>query len=180
MQCIWQWLLRGVLAVSLVLCLAACVLWVWSYWRSGNIFWRHGLDSAWIGIERGHLQLGTVWNTSPSPAGLPHKFGAWSDEAFGPVDASYSMDTDYGIVTHWNRTGFVGYSIRQPNGSLEFSLAVPFGLVTALTALLPVGWAAGRWRLRRRRAKRDGFCVGCGYDLRASPQRCPECGRANV
>ena len=34
---------------------------------------------------------------------------------------------------------------------------------------------AGRHLLRRGRVER-GLCPACGYDLRASPERCPECG----
>ena len=51
---------------------------------------------------------------------------------------------------------------------------IPFYAPLILTALLPLAWLRGA-RLRRRRARR-GLCPCCGYDLRASPDRCPECG----
>ena len=44
--------------------------------------------------------------------------------------------------------------------------------------LLAVPAVAMLYRNRRTvRWAREGRCAGCGYDLRGSPLRCPECGR---
>jgi hypothetical protein len=46
------------------------------------------------------------------------------------------------------------------------------------TSVLPVGrlYVTLRRVGRRRMCERLGLCVACGYDLQATPERCPECG----
>jgi hypothetical protein len=58
-------------------------------------------------------------------------------------------------------------------------LKVPYWLIIALCGLLPAHSLLGvPAALRRRRRRLKGLCMHCGYDLRASEGRCPECGTA--
>ena len=65
------------------------------------------------------------------------------------------------------------------DGSMLWNLVVPYWMITSVALLLPAvrlkAWRRDR-RMRRRTAR--GLCPRCGYDLRATPQRCPECGVA--
>jgi hypothetical protein len=52
--------------------------------------------------------------------------------------------------------------------------------MTRVVAPVMVGALAGEILIamrRRRFSRRAGLCPQCGYDLRASTERCPECGR---
>jgi hypothetical protein len=56
--------------------------------------------------------------------------------------------------------------------------SAPCWLIAPAAAAWPLASIALllRRRIRRRRLAHTGLCKICGYDLRASPQRCPECG----
>jgi hypothetical protein len=56
----------------------------------------------------------------------------------------------------------------------SLALQVPFWAIAVLFGITPV--IAVRRALRRQRRARRGLCLRCGYDLRASLGRCPECG----
>jgi hypothetical protein len=118
---------------------------------------------------------------------IPAPTAAWPDQ---PYYLSFRNPTD------WRRLGVSGtrgradlvpsddpYIWKFPRtlGRADYwSVSVPYRVPFTATAVpagasLTIVWFRRRAR-RRRTAK--GLCPLCGYDLRASPSRCPECGSA--
>jgi hypothetical protein len=56
------------------------------------------------------------------------------------------------------------------------AISVPYWFPAALFAITPALWLKRELKWLRGRAV--GRCRACGYDMRATPDRCPECGRA--
>jgi len=57
-------------------------------------------------------------------------------------------------------------------------VVVPHLWLVALFAALPLTRLVRRRRTAR--ATRKAVCRVCGYDLRATPERCPECGQTTA
>jgi hypothetical protein len=66
------------------------------------------------------------------------------------------------------------------NPSRQHMLVAHHLFAFAVTALLPATWLTRRLLSRRRARRLAGLCPACGYDLRGSPGRCPECGTLSV
>lgn len=139
--------------VSLLLCVAICVIWVRSYSTNGAV---SKMDE--INIKLTDPRYWIMFY--PGKAVLCRQVGNdWPN----PLKEFHLLGIDFGGV--WGQ------------GSLLWNLSIPFWMLATLTLILPT-IRANIWRRHRRgiRRQRRGLCPKCGYDLRTSPDRCPECG----
>src|SRR5258707_9945880 len=168
-------------ALSLLLSLATCMLWVRSYGLSDQLAWGYrSVESAqgyvMLGISRYSGMKGGVRNDSQAvryARGPAHaKYPDWETSIFfleGPINHE-SGERNFS----WERGGFAWYENRERNGDLNAVGFAPFWCFAGATAVLPLGWTVALWS--RHRWRKAGICFYCGYDLRATPDRCPECG----
>ena len=144
--------------VSLVICVAALVIWPVGHWRRLYFKYCFGVTQIEIQTEAGTLAVGRY----EFPRAVPRGWGG----ATRDLDAdSPSGPFDFGRL-HKDRL--------RPDDNLYDCVWCPNWFVVALFGVMPTVWFV---RFRRRRARLlKGRCIGCGYDLRATPGRCPECG----
>jgi len=162
--------------VSLLLFVVAMTLWVRSYYRKDDILFPHPSGSNWAYVLKtypGTLDLGTLqmWD---APLDAPH----WKTEKVDALEMRLSRYWDSEHLTFgfaYIRTGFIG---RTGSNTKYFGqwreLFASFWNFCVLTTIAPGIFV---WQATRKAKRRgSGFCSICGYDLRATPDRCPECG----
>ena len=82
------------------------------------------------------------------------------------------------VLSGWDWHGFA-YAYFRSGPTTYRQAALPLGLLVPLAVAAPlVGWftALAVDDRRRRQQAVHPTCIRCGYDLRATPDRCPECG----
>lgn len=104
--------------------------------------------------------------------------GAEYGEFLGAASLLEALRGGSALTRQTSTSGFAGIEFyRDASPTSEYrAVVVPVVYPLVLAALLPCAMLAAWLRRRRRAAK--GHCQECGYDLRASPDRCPECGTA--
>lgn len=176
-------LVAGAALVSAVVWVGTIVLWQWS-WSTETVGWSAGrgtLDT--VEIEQGRLVFYRVGNWRGE---MPWGIASFSDEhprADVPrvalaIPGAWASRSGLGIVRILKGTGYVW--IEHNASPPEPMRCVTVGLSALPMAFLVVPLVClGRWVHVRRVIRwriENRCCAGCGYDLRATPVRCPECG----
>src|ERR1044071_134887 len=122
-----------------------------------------------VGIRssRGHVTIGKGEFSSLLFGSTPVREGfMWRREKLA------AQQSNQGVV--WEFAGFRYAKMEHPLIKM-WSFAIPYWSLVGVAGI-PVGWEVVR-RVRVARRGVGKFCPKCGYDLRATVGRCPECGR---
>lgn len=199
MKRLLRWFFNSVAGFSLALCVATLGLWARSYRVS---------DAAWAGYWNYRPHPGYPAYRDGDMLVMLHRRGSWTvsfvarqcvagpgfdrvgpgplQERFilsHPGDSQWSHEENIAWGTSKGPAASVaGFRFNVERTARGFvrakAAAFPDAAVMGVTALLPICWRIAA--KRRRRRLMSGHCAACGYDLRATPDRCPECGNVPV
>jgi hypothetical protein len=167
--------------LSLALLIGCAALWVRSVEGSDSLTYRGGGGTIRRVMTVPHV---LAYQSFPVPQSFLERV------VVRVPDGWYTRSTPWGKNSYQLTAGGIAVhvtEINQPpsldNLGLGFGwsdrggerlVTIPFWSLAVAFSILPVVWL--RRACRDRVQQREGLCSKCGYDLRATPGRCPECG----
>ena len=110
-----------------------------------------------------------AWEAHTYDQGMVRVTAPWVRHGFGVAWESQRVDTS-------KLPSYRGPA-RTPYTNRYLRIAFPHWLVILTAAAMPA-YRARLYLRTRRRAAQNECCTTCGYDLRATPDRCPEGGKS--
>jgi hypothetical protein len=168
--------------LSAILLAAVVVPWARSYFVGDRLFYHYSWDEAvgtcWsqhsVQLGSGSVGYNLVFQSGPHLGQVSKSIPPFKHESRA-AETPYFHFRDKDVLHFGFKIDhFVHARPGQRPSSEGYLVIVPFWSVALLCLVMPAAWYYGRRKRLAREAA--GHCARCGYDLRASPDRCPECG----
>lgn len=178
MRHLGRYIFNGVTLLSLLVCVAAVFIWIRGV-RRADVFqqgrngyhWSAQLASGKAVVQRerdpAFPNTPVRWYSHKRQRGEDPVLQVW----IGPP-RQIVVDRDKRLPGLWFRSLQTSYWLGATTHTSE--ITVSYWLIVLVTLILPVS------RVCFRKRTVPGHCRQCGYDLRATPKRCPECGHVPV
>ncbi|HET6251043.1 MAG TPA: hypothetical protein VFE47_25370 [Tepidisphaeraceae bacterium] len=175
--------------LSLALCLGMSGLWIFSYHFCEGIDFNRYVANQDPQNAAGYPIMQDVEGVLLVGKGLVfiHYFYIYGPGAMIPLDPAVTAPHPGWAAVYWEgdrawmNNSWIWLSPRgfqcneYRNGGLsEVFAGLPVGFICGILAILPT--ILFSIMLKRRLKRQPGVCAKCRYDLRATPERCPECG----
>jgi hypothetical protein len=178
-----SWHLPAAVGLTGLLALMSLSGWIRSYWVTDRLSFTHWEDRIrheWLAqSEYGWLRVRCFTAYPPWTNVWAIPDSGWHYSADSPMVTPPQWHGLLGAAgaSVWYAAGF-GYASGAAVGTHPYRfIVIPYWAV-AVATLVPFGLCARAYLKARRIQERAmrGLCLRCGYDLRATGDRCPECG----